>query len=55
MALRHIVGYAQLLKKSESERLSERGDRYIGTIIESPISAAQLVNGHRACRRQADR
>lgn len=41
---RHIVGYAQLLKKFEGERLSERGDRYIETIIESAISAGQLVD-----------
>ncbi|MDH7639529.1 ATP-binding protein [Sphingomonas oryzagri] len=41
---RHIVGYAQLLKKFEGERLSERGDRYIETIIESAISAGRLVD-----------
>ena len=41
---RHIVGYAQLLKKFEGERLSERGDRYVETIIESAISAGQLVD-----------
>lgn len=41
---RHIVGYAQLLKKFEGERLSERGDRYIETIIDSAISAGQLVD-----------
>jgi two-component system, chemotaxis family, sensor kinase Cph1 len=41
---RHIVGYAQLLKKFEGERLSERGDRYIGTIIDSALSAGQLVD-----------
>jgi two-component system, chemotaxis family, sensor kinase Cph1 len=41
---RHIVGYAQLLKKFEGERLSERGERYVGTIIDSAISAGQLVD-----------
>ncbi|MDC7987302.1 GAF domain-containing protein, partial [Rhodoplanes sp. TEM] len=41
---RHIVGYAQLLKKYEGERLSERGNRYIDTIVESAISAGTLVD-----------
>jgi light-regulated signal transduction histidine kinase (bacteriophytochrome) len=41
---RHVVGYAQLLKKFEGDRLSERGGRYIETIIESAISAGQLVD-----------
>ena len=41
---RHIVGYAQLLKKHEGERLGERGNRYIATIVESAISAGQLVD-----------
>ncbi|RTL71955.1 MAG: GAF domain-containing protein [Hyphomicrobiales bacterium] len=41
---RHIVGYAQLLKKHEGERLTERGDRYIATIVESAIAAGQLVD-----------
>lgn len=41
---RHIVGYAQLLKKFEGENLSERGDRFIDTIIESAISAGTLVD-----------
>jgi len=41
---RHIVGYAQLLKKFEGEKLSERGNRYIDTIVESAISAGTLVD-----------
>lgn len=41
---RHIVGYAQLLKKHEGERLGERGNRYIATIVESAISAGRLVD-----------
>ena len=41
---RHIVGYAQLLKKFEGEKLSERGNRFIDTIIESGVSAGDLVD-----------
>jgi len=41
---RHIVGYAQLLKKFEGEKLSERGNRFVDTIIESAISAGTLVD-----------
>lgn len=41
---RHIVGYAQLLKKFEGERLSERGNRFVDTVIESAISAGELVD-----------
>jgi two-component system, chemotaxis family, sensor kinase Cph1 len=41
---RHIVGYAQLLKKFEGERLTERGNRFIDTVIESAISAGTLVD-----------
>jgi len=41
---RHIVGYAQLLKKFEGGKLSERGNRYIDTIVESAISAGTLVD-----------
>ncbi len=41
---RHIVGYAQLLKKFEGDKLSERGDRYVETIIESALSAGDLVD-----------
>lgn len=41
---RHIVGYAQLLKKYEGEKLSDRGLRYVSTIIESALSAGTLVD-----------
>ncbi|MGF7151737.1 light-regulated signal transduction histidine kinase (bacteriophytochrome) [Sphingomonas zeicaulis] len=41
---RHIVGYAQLLKKREADALSETGNRYIETIVESAISAGKLVD-----------
>lgn len=41
---RHIVGYAQLLKKFEGDRLSERGNRFVDTVIESAISAGTLVD-----------
>jgi light-regulated signal transduction histidine kinase (bacteriophytochrome) len=41
---RHIVGYAQLLKKLEKARFSEKGARYVDTIIESAISAGTLVD-----------
>ncbi len=41
---RHIVGYAQLLKKLESKNLSEKGGRYIDTIVESALSAGTLVD-----------
>lgn len=41
---RHIVGYAQLLKKLEKAHLSEKGNRYIDTIVESAMSAGTLVD-----------
>lgn len=41
---RHIVGYAQLLKKFEGTRLTERGNRFVDTIIESGVSAGTLVD-----------
>lgn len=41
---RHIVGFAQLLKQYEGDKLSERGQRYIETIIDSAISAGTLVD-----------
>ncbi|AHE57196.1 ATP-binding protein [Sphingomonas sanxanigenens] len=41
---RHIVGYAQLLKKREADALSETGRRYIETIVESAVSAGKLVD-----------
>jgi light-regulated signal transduction histidine kinase (bacteriophytochrome) len=42
---RHIVGYAELLRSKESDRLSERGQRYVETIIESAYNAGALVDG----------
>jgi len=41
---RHIVGYSELLKKSEGDRISERGRRYVETIIESALTAGALVD-----------
>jgi light-regulated signal transduction histidine kinase (bacteriophytochrome) len=41
---RHIVGYSELLKQNERDSLSERGLRYIDTIIESAVSAGGLVD-----------
>ncbi len=41
---RHIVGYSELLRKQEGETLSERGRRYIETIIESAYTAGTLVD-----------
>ena len=41
---RHIVGYSQLLKNNEGTALTERGQRYVDTIIESAISAGTLVD-----------
>jgi len=41
---RHIVGYSELLKKQEADKLSERGRRYVETIIDSAIMAGTLVD-----------
>jgi light-regulated signal transduction histidine kinase (bacteriophytochrome) len=41
---RHIVGYAELLREREAAHLSETGQRYIGTIIESAQYAGTLVD-----------
>ena len=41
---RHIVGFSELLKKHEGERLGERSRRYIDTIIESALIAGTLVD-----------
>ncbi len=41
---RHIVGFAELLRERESDRLSETGKRYVGTIIESAQFAGRLVD-----------
>ncbi|MGF3022234.1 ATP-binding protein [Methylobacterium aquaticum] len=41
---RHIVGYAELLRSREGDKFSERGRRYIDTIIEAAFSAGTLVD-----------
>jgi light-regulated signal transduction histidine kinase (bacteriophytochrome) len=41
---RHIVGYSELLRKQEGDQLSERGRRYVDTIIESAYMAGTLVD-----------
>lgn len=41
---RHIVGYAELLKKFEGHALSERGNRFVDTIVQSAVSAGRLVD-----------
>jgi light-regulated signal transduction histidine kinase (bacteriophytochrome) len=41
---RHIVGYSELLKKQEGSDLSEKGRRYIDTIIDSAYTAGTLVD-----------
>jgi light-regulated signal transduction histidine kinase (bacteriophytochrome) len=41
---RHIVGYSELLKKQEWSELSEKGKRYIDTIIDSAYTAGTLVD-----------
>jgi chemotaxis family two-component system sensor kinase Cph1 len=38
------VGYSELLKKQEADRLSERGRRYVDTIIDSAFMAGTLVD-----------
>lgn len=42
--LRHIAGYAELLKDMEQHNLSERGNRFLGTIGESAKFAGTLVD-----------
>jgi light-regulated signal transduction histidine kinase (bacteriophytochrome) len=41
---RHIVGYSELLRAREGDRLSETGRRYVDTIIESAFAAGTLVD-----------
>ena len=41
---RHIVGYSELLKKQEGSDLSEKGRRYVDTIIDSAYTAGTLVD-----------
>ncbi len=41
---RHVIGYAELLQESEGSRLSETGQRYLRTIVESAVHAGKLVD-----------
>jgi chemotaxis family two-component system sensor kinase Cph1 len=41
---RHIVGFSELLKKQEADTLTERGRRYVDTIIDSAFTAGTLVD-----------
>ncbi|MDG2570998.1 histidine kinase dimerization/phospho-acceptor domain-containing protein, partial [Vibrio parahaemolyticus] len=41
---RHIVGYSELLKKQEAGEMSEKGQRYVDTIIEAAYTAGTLVD-----------
>ena len=41
---RHIVGYSELLREQEAQNLSETGNRFINTIIESAQFAGTLVD-----------
>ncbi len=41
---RHIVGYAELLRSREGDKFSDRGRRYVDTIIEAAFSAGTLVD-----------
>jgi light-regulated signal transduction histidine kinase (bacteriophytochrome) len=42
---RHITGYAELLRELDGERLSEKGQRFLSTIVESAQAAGALVDG----------
>ncbi|AWN41982.1 ATPase [Methylobacterium durans] len=41
---RHIVGYSELLRSREGDRLSDKGRHYVDTIIEAAFSAGTLVD-----------
>ena len=41
---RHIVGFAEMLREREGDRLSERGRRYLSTVIEAAENAGRLVD-----------
>ncbi len=41
---RHIVGYSELLREQEGERLTDKGRRYLKTIVESAQFAGTLVD-----------
>ncbi|QJW98263.1 ATP-binding protein [Frigoriglobus tundricola] len=42
--LRHIVGYAEMLKESAAAKLAPGEQKYVDTIIESSVYAGQLVD-----------
>lgn len=41
---RHIVGFAEMLREREGGSLSDRGRRYLATIVEAAESAGRLVD-----------
>jgi light-regulated signal transduction histidine kinase (bacteriophytochrome) len=41
---RHIVGYSELVQEHEAARLSDRGKRYITTVIDSAREAGNLID-----------
>jgi light-regulated signal transduction histidine kinase (bacteriophytochrome) len=41
---RHIVGYSELVQELEADRLSDRGKRYISTVIDSARQAGVLID-----------
>jgi len=41
---RHIVGYAQLLREREGDKLSDRGRHYLESITEAAVAAGTLVD-----------
>ena len=41
---RHISGFAEMLKEAEGDRMGERGQRYLATIMESARFAGVLVD-----------
>ncbi|WP_407530519.1 ATP-binding protein [Methylobacterium oryzisoli] len=41
---RHIVGYSELLRAREADRLSDKGRHYVDTIVEAALSAGRLVD-----------
>ena len=41
---RHISGFSEMLKEAEGDRMSERGQRYLATIMESARFAGVLVD-----------
>ncbi|WP_043832114.1 ATP-binding protein [Muricoccus aerilatus] len=41
---RHIVGFSEMLREREGERLTDRGRRYLTTVIEAAENAGRLVD-----------